>query len=63
MIKGYSILNGAKYFSREDWPQNYLVFQSVLKYFRPITNNMGMVCKFIDLSDGSIKPPTTTSNK
>ena len=30
---------GVKYFSREDGLQNYFVFQSLIKYFKSLTNN------------------------
>ena len=49
-------------FSEKVGPQNYLVFQSVLKYFKPITNNIVMVWKSKVLSDKTIKPLTITSN-
>ena len=41
LISGYSILNGAKYFSREDGLQNYDVFEPVLRYLKPLTNDIG----------------------
>ena len=63
LVNGYTILNGEKYFSSEDGTQNYVVFQPVLKYFKPITNNMVMVGKSVRLSDESIKPPSTTGYK
>ena len=31
---------GVKYFSREDGLQNYFVFQSLIKYFKSLTNNV-----------------------
>ena len=37
LIKGYSILNGAKYFV-EDESQNYLIFQLLVKYFEASRN-------------------------
>lgn len=36
LINGYSILIGAKYFSKEDGSQNHSAFQPVYKYFKPI---------------------------
>ena len=49
-------------FSEEDWSQNYLVIQPVLKYFKPITDNVVMVWKSRGLSDETIKPLTITDN-
>ena len=62
MINRYSILNVAKNFSIEDGIQKYLVFQPVLKYFKPIKNNKAMTWKSLGLADKSIKPLTTTGN-
>ena len=36
MKNGYSILHGAKYFSKDDGSQNYLVFQPAFKNFKVI---------------------------
>ena len=52
-----AFLNIANYFSREDRAQNYLVFQSVLKY--SIINNMIMLWKSKGLPNESIKPSMT----
>ena len=49
-------------FSEEDWSQNYLVIEPVLKYFKPIRNNVVMVWKSRGLSDETIKPLTITGN-
>ena len=47
----------------EDGTQNYLVFQSMRKYFTLITNTDYVSSwKFKGLSDESIKPPTTYDN-
>ena len=62
MIKGYSILNGVKCFSREDGTQEYLVFQPALKYFNLYTNNMVLKYKSLGLSDKNFKPLTATDN-
>ena len=47
----------------EDGTQNYLVFQSMRKYFTLITNTDYVSSwKSKGLSDESIKPPTTSDN-
>ena len=57
---GYFI--GKSHFE-EDGTQNYLVFQSINKYFKLITNtNYVSSWKSKGLSSESIKPPTTSSN-
>ena len=62
LISENSILNAAKCFFEEDVSQNSLIFQPVLKYFKPITDDMVMALKIKGLSDESIKPPTITAN-
>ena len=62
MINGFSILNSAKYFSKEDGLQNYLVFQPVIKYFKPLTNDIVRAWKSKGFSAEIIKPPTTSDN-
>ena len=55
---GYFI--GKNYFG-EDGPQNYLVFQSIVRYFKVITNtNYVSSWKSKGLSDKTMKPPTTS---
>ena len=64
MINEYSILNSAKYFVKEG-SQNYLLFQSLLKYIeasRTTINAKARAWKSIDLSDESIKPLATSDN-
>ena len=61
-INGYSILNGAKYFV-EDGTQNHFILQPLIKYFKPITNNVLMTWKSKCLSDESTKPPSTSDNR
>ena len=61
MINVYRILNGAKYFA-EDGSQNYFIFQPVIKYFKPIANNVVITWKSEGLLDESIKPPATSDN-
>ena len=57
---GYFI--GKNYFG-EDGPQNYLVFQSIVRYFKVITNtNYVSSWKSKGLSDKTMKPPTTSDN-
>ena len=48
----------------EDGAQNYLVFQSINKYFKVITANNDYVSSWKSerLSAESIKPPTTSDN-
>ena len=61
MINAYCIFNGAKFFI-EDGPQIYLVFQSFVKYFKPIANIVIRRWKSKGWSDESIKPPATSNN-
>ena len=61
LINGCSIFNAAKYFI-EDGPQNYLVFQPLIRYFKLITNIAVMRRKCKSLSDESIKPTATSNN-
>ena len=42
--------------------QKYLVFQQVLKYFKPTKNHRVMTWKYLGLSNKNIKPLATTSN-
>ena len=44
-----------------DGTQNYLVFQTLYRYFKTVSTNI-LSWKLKELSDESIKPPTT-SNK
>ena len=59
LINGYSILNGAKYFSKEDGSQNCLVFQPIIKYFQRLTNDIITGWKSNGLPYESIKSPAT----
>ena len=53
---------GKSYFD-EDGTQNYLVFQSINKYFKVITNaDYVSSWKYKGLSNESIKPPATSDN-
>ena len=57
-----SYLIGKSHFE-EDGTQNDLVFQPISKYFTLITNTDYISSrKSKGLSDGSIKPPTTSDN-
>ena len=65
LINGYSVLNGTIYFPGKDGLQNYYAFEPILRYFRPLTNNIGGKLKLFQmklLSDESIKPPATSNN-
>lgn len=42
LINEYNILNGAKYFAR-NVSQTYLLFQSVFKYFKTLTNSSRII--------------------
>ena len=42
--------------------QKYLVFQQVLKYFKPTKNHRVKTWKYLGLSNKNIKPLATTSN-
>ena len=54
---------GKSYFEG-DRTQNYLLFQSVFKYFETVTNNgKVIVWKSKGFSEESIKPPTASDNK
>ena len=59
LINGFKILNNAKYFSRKDGLSNYFIFQPLIKYFKPPTNDVARAIKFIGFSDESLKPPLT----
>ena len=62
LMNGYSILDGAKYFT-EDGSQNYLVFQPVLKYFQTFTGtDKNFAWKSKRLSEESIEIAVTSDN-
>ena len=46
----------------EDGTENYLVFQSLNKYFKVITNTRYISWRSKGLSDKTIKPPSTSNN-
>lgn len=46
----------------ENGLQNCFVFQPVIKYFKPLTNDTIGMQKSNGLSDKSIKPPATANN-
>ena len=57
-----SYFRGKSHFE-EDGTQNYLVFQPISRYFKPITNTDYVSSrKSKGLSSESIKPPTTSDN-
>ena len=60
MINRYNILNGAKYLA-EEGPQNYFLFQTLIKYFKLI-RNIVVTWKSKGLSDESITAPATSLN-
>lgn len=56
------ILNGVKYFPREDGSQDNFAFHSVMKYFKPLTNDTVAAWKPKILLDQSVKPLDTSDN-
>lgn len=60
-MSNYSIISGGKYFSLNGL-ENYFAFQLVIKYFKPLANNIVKAWKSKCLSDESIKLPVTTGN-
>ena len=57
---GYSILNGAKYFS-EAGSQNYLLFQPVFRHFKTFKSNMVTAWESKVLPDEIIKTKSDNS--
>ena len=60
-MSNYSIISGGKYFSLNGL-ENYFAFQLVIKYFKPLANNIVKAWKSKCLSDESIKLPVTSDN-
>ena len=56
------ILNGEKYFSREDGSQDDFAFHPVMKYFKLLTNDTVAAWKSKILLDQSVKPFDTSDN-
>ena len=61
MINDYNVLNGVKYFVK-DRPRNYLVFQSVFKYFQMFTDiDIIFVRKSKEMTKESFKTPVKSN--
>ena len=60
----YSICFCGKSHFEDDGTQNYLVFQTIHKYFKRVSSNKDCIFSWESkgLPDESIKPPSTTNN-